>query len=164
MRADDRYTRGRVVSSVKRPIIGTPDEHKISTSYSDRVNNTLRQQFSKRFVRLTLAYSKRVANMEAAVHLGVAYYNLCRIHDTLRTTPAMAADVTATVWSVGDLLDAALASLSDPPTGSPPGPPGPPPPPRPQLPPALTARALPGRVVDRGGRAFRVLDGGRGVA
>lgn len=84
-RADVRYTRGRVVSSVKRPIVGTPDEDKISTSYSERFNNTLRQQLSKRFVRLTLAYSKRVANMEAAVHLGVAYYNLCRIHDTLRT-------------------------------------------------------------------------------
>jgi hypothetical protein len=67
----------------------------------------------RRFTRLTNAFSKKVENHVAAIGLFHAHYNLCRIHKTLRVTPAMAAGVTARVWSVEDLV----ALLSDGATG-----------------------------------------------
>jgi hypothetical protein len=58
--------------------------------------------------RLTYAFSKRVENLAAAVALHVAFYNYCRIHQTLRCTPAMAAFVTDRLWSMDDLFDAVM--------------------------------------------------------
>jgi hypothetical protein len=64
---------------------------------------------SKRFARLSNGFSKRLENHCAALSLYVAYYNLCRVHEALRTTPAVALGIADRVWTVGDLLDAALA-------------------------------------------------------
>ena len=64
----------------------------------------------RRFGRLTNGFSKRLPQHAAAVSLHVAYYNLCRVHESLRTTPAVAAGIAQRVWSLGDLLDAALAT------------------------------------------------------
>jgi len=64
----------------------------------------------RRFTRLTNAFSKKVENHAAAVALHFAYYNFCRVHQTLRVTPAMQAGLTDRVWSLEDvvgLLDAA---------------------------------------------------------
>ena len=79
----------------------------ISTSYVERQNLTLRMS-QKRFARLSNGFSKKLANHAAAVALYVAHYNLCRVHETLRITPAMAVGVTDHIWTIGELLDAAL--------------------------------------------------------
>jgi hypothetical protein len=59
----------------------------------------------RRLTRLTNAFSKRWENHEAALGLYLAYYNFCRVHMTLKTTPAVAAGLTDHVWSVQELLD-----------------------------------------------------------
>jgi len=64
----------------------------------------------KRFARLSNGFSKRIENHCAAVSLYVAHYNLCRVHESLRQTPAMALGVADRVWTIGDLVDAALAT------------------------------------------------------
>jgi hypothetical protein len=77
-----------------------------STSYVERLNGTTRLHM-RRLTRLTYAFSKKLENFEAAVALHFAYYNFVKRHNTLRCTPAMAAGVTASFWSVGDLLEVA---------------------------------------------------------
>jgi hypothetical protein len=62
----------------------------------------------RRFTRLTNGFSKRLRNLEAAVALYVAYYNFCRVHETLRVTPAMQAGLADHVWTIAELLRAAL--------------------------------------------------------
>jgi hypothetical protein len=88
-------------------VSGVPAQ--ISTSYVERSNLTLRQS-CKRFARLGLGFSKRLENHCVAVSLYVAHYNLCRVHESLRSTPAMALGVADRVWTIADLLDAALAT------------------------------------------------------
>ncbi len=113
-RDDVRYSRGRVVRSVKRTITGTPDEGNISTSYVERGNLTLRMG-QRRFTRLTNAFSKKAENLRAAVALHFGHYNFCRVHMTLRVTPAMEAGLTDHVWSVEELITEALAAYEAPP-------------------------------------------------
>lgn len=62
----------------------------------------------QRFARLGNGFSKKLANREAAVSLYVGHYNLCRVHEALRTTPGVALGVADRVWTIGDLIDAAL--------------------------------------------------------
>jgi len=64
-------------------------------------------------LRMANGFSKQLENHAAAVSLYVAHYNLCRVHETLRATPAVALGITDRVWSVGDLLDAALGDATD---------------------------------------------------
>jgi IS1 family transposase len=101
-----RYSAPKFVSSEKKIIVGNPDERLISTSYVERLNATTRLHM-RRLTRLTLAFSKKRENFDAAVALHFAYYNFVKRHNTLRCTPAMAAGVTGTFWSVGDLVEAA---------------------------------------------------------
>jgi IS1 family transposase len=101
-----RYSQPEFVSSEKKIISGRPNVDLISTSYVERLNATTRLHM-RRLTRLTLAFSKKRENFEAAVGLHFAYYNFVKRHNTLRCTPAMAAGVTGTTWSVGDLLEAA---------------------------------------------------------
>jgi hypothetical protein len=77
-------------------------EH-VSTSFVERQNLTMRMSM-RRFTRLTNAFSKKVENLEAAVALHFMHYNFCRIHQTLRVTPAMAAGVSDHVWEIEDLI------------------------------------------------------------
>jgi hypothetical protein len=70
---------------------------------------TLRMS-SRRFTRLTNGFSKKLECHTAALSLHVAFYNLCRSHEALRTTPAVSLGVTDHVWSIGELIDAALAT------------------------------------------------------
>lgn len=74
----------------------------------------------RRFTRLTNGFSKKLDNHVAAVALYVAHYNLCRVHEALRTTPAKALGVTDKAWSIGQLVNAALAVASPLPTETPP--------------------------------------------
>ena len=100
-----RYSAPKFVSSEKKVIVGNPDERLISTSYVERLNATTRLHM-RRLTRLTLAFSKKRENFEAAVALHFAYYNFVKRHNTLRCTPAMAAGITGNFWSVGDLVEA----------------------------------------------------------
>jgi len=82
---------------------GRPDPRHISTSYVERQNLTIRMAI-RRFTRLTNAFSKKLDNHKAACALHFAYYNFCRIHKSLRLTPAMEAGITDHVWSLKELL------------------------------------------------------------
>ena len=95
-----RYSAPKFVSAEKKIVIGIPDERLISTSYVERLNATTRLHM-RRLTRLTLAFSKKRENFEAAVALHFAYYNFVKRHNTLRCTPAMAAGVTNSFWSGG---------------------------------------------------------------
>jgi IS1 family transposase len=104
--ADTRYSQPEVTGIEKKIVSGNPKVELISTSYVERLNATTRTHM-RRLTRLTLAFSKKRENFEAAVGLHFAYYNFVRRHNTLRCTPAMAAGVTTSFWSVGELLEAA---------------------------------------------------------
>jgi IS1 family transposase len=101
-----RYSAPEFVSSEKKVITGSPDERLISTSYIERLNATTRLHV-RRLTRLTLAFSKKLENFDAAVALHFAYYNFVKRHNSLRCTPAMAAGVEHDFWTVGDLVEAA---------------------------------------------------------
>jgi IS1 family transposase len=100
-----RYSAPQFVSSEKKVIVGNPDQSLISTSYIERLNATTRLHM-RRLTRLTLAFSKKRENFEAAVGLHFAYYNFVKRHSTIRCTPAMAAGVERDFWSVGNLVEA----------------------------------------------------------
>jgi IS1 family transposase len=101
-----KYSAPDFVSNEKIAIMGNPDMDLACTSHIERVNGTTRQHM-RRLSRLTLAFSKKFENFEAAVALHFAYYNFVRRHSTLRCTPAMAAGVERSFWSVADLVEAA---------------------------------------------------------
>ena len=92
--------------STRNQLRGSPDMDLVSTSYIERLNATTRLHM-RRLTRLTLAFSKKFENFEAAVGLHFAYYNLVKRHNSLRMTPAMAAGIERDFWSVGDLVEAA---------------------------------------------------------
>jgi IS1 family transposase len=98
-----RYSPAECIGCETRIIDGDPDLKHISTSYVERQNLTMRMSM-RRFTRLTNAFSKKIENHVAMVALHIAYYNFCRIHQTLRVTPAMEAGVTSHLWSIQDLI------------------------------------------------------------
>jgi hypothetical protein len=106
--AQRRYSAPEITSIEKKAVFGRPEFDLISTSYIERLNGTTRLHM-KRLARLTHAFSKKRENFEAAVGLHFAYYNFVRRHNTLRCTPAMAAGVESSFWSVGDLVEATAA-------------------------------------------------------
>ncbi|MGA9795826.1 MAG: IS1 family transposase [Rhizomicrobium sp.] len=106
--ASRRYSPGVVVGVAKNAVFGTPKH--ISTSFVERQNLTLRMS-QRRFTRLTNGFSKTYLNHCAAVALYVAHYNLCRVHEALRITPAMQLGVTDHVWTISELVQAALQGV-----------------------------------------------------
>jgi IS1 family transposase len=100
-----RYSPPKVSSTEKTPIFGAPIEEKVSTSYVERQNLTMRMGM-RRFTRLTNGFSKKLENHCAAIALHVAYYNFVRTHKTLRVTPAVAAGVESRLWDLDELLAA----------------------------------------------------------
>jgi IS1 family transposase len=101
---DTRYSPGVCIGTESCVIAGNPDPKHISTSYVERQNLTMRMSI-RRFTRLTNAFSKKFENHCHAVAIYFAYYNFCRIHQTLRVTPAMEAGLTDHVWTVRELLN-----------------------------------------------------------
>ena len=101
--ADARYSPSPIVDVISKVRTGNPDPDHISTSYVERQNLTMRMAI-RRFTRLTNAFSKKLANLKAAVALHFAYYNFCRVHKSLRVTPAMEARLTDHVWTIGELI------------------------------------------------------------
>lgn len=98
-----RYSPPECIGTQTHHIMGNPDEAHISTSYVERHNLTTRMSL-RRFTRLTNAFSKKLANHCHALALYFVWYNFVRIHKTLRTTPAMAAGVSTTLWTMEDVL------------------------------------------------------------
>ena len=97
-----------VVAAIPTPITGDPDFARISTSHIERANLTVRMHL-RRFTRLTNGFSKKLVNLQAAVAVFVAFYNFCKVHQTLRVTPAMEAGLTDHVWSIRELLTVPIA-------------------------------------------------------
>jgi IS1 family transposase len=100
-----KYSAPHFASAYRRPITGNPEMELVSTSHVERLNATTRLHM-RRLTRLTLAFSKKLENFEAAVGLHFAYYNFVKRHNTLRSTPAMAAGIERDFWSVGQLVEA----------------------------------------------------------
>jgi hypothetical protein len=100
---EQRYSPADVVEALPRPVLGNPDRERICTSHVERQNLTMRMQI-RRPTRLTNAFSKKWENHWAALALYFGYYNFCRIHRSIRVTPAMEAGITDHVWSLEKLL------------------------------------------------------------
>ena len=98
-----RYSPGECTGIEQRRVEGRPDKAHVSTSYVERANLSI-PMGTRRFTRLTNAFSKKAANHEHAVAIYFMHYNFVRIHQTLRCTPAMAAGVTKTLWELADMV------------------------------------------------------------
>jgi len=99
-----RYSPPQCTGVRAKEVSGYPEGKNVSTSYVERQNLTMRMNM-RRFTRLTNAFSKKVENLGHAVALHFMYYNFCRIHQSLRCTPAMRAKVTDRLWEIEDILN-----------------------------------------------------------
>lgn len=98
----------------KKRVVGAPDMDRVSTSYVERDNSTVRDQ-NKRFARRSRHHSKKIENHEAQFALYAMWYNFVRIHSTLKTTPAVAAGLAPEPWTMAQLLEEALGAEEAPP-------------------------------------------------
>ena len=110
---DTRYSPAECISIKKVRVEGDPDMKLASTSHVERQNLTMRMSM-RRFTRLTNAFGKRLENLSHAVALHFMHYNFCRIHNSLRVTPAMEAGVAESVWEVSDIVDLVEAAAPKP--------------------------------------------------
>lgn len=101
---ETRYSPAICMGARKAIISGNPDHNHVSTSYAERQNLTMRMSM-RRFTRLTNGFSKKLENHEHALALYFMHYNFCRIHQTLRVTPAMEAGVSDHVWSLDQIIE-----------------------------------------------------------
>jgi IS1 family transposase len=98
-----RYSPAQCRGTKRIDIIGSPDHEHISTSYVERQNLNMRMNM-RRFTRLTNAFSKKLENHIAMLALFHTHYNFCRVHQTLRVTPAMEAGISQHVWSIHEIV------------------------------------------------------------
>jgi IS1 family transposase len=99
-----RYSPAVCIGCEKKTVLGEPEQKHISTSYIERSNLTLRMSM-RRYTRLTNAFSRKVANHAAMVELFFMFYNFCRVHQTLRATPAMQAGLSDHVWEIEEIVE-----------------------------------------------------------
>ncbi len=104
--AEAKYSPPRINGAKKTPIIGLPAREHITTSHVERHNLTIRMGM-RRFTRLTNAHSKKIGYHVASVAMFFMFYNYCRVHSTLGTTPAIASGLTNHVWTLEELLEIA---------------------------------------------------------
>jgi IS1 family transposase len=102
--SESRYSPAECIGCRRAALSGNPNPKYISTSYVERQNLTMRMQM-RRFTRLTNAFSKKIDNLAAAVALHFMHYNFCRVHQTLRVTPAMEAGISDHVWSIEEVVN-----------------------------------------------------------
>lgn len=100
---EQRYSPGKVTGSKKVAHFGMPDKAHVSTSYIERQNLTMRMSM-RRFTRLTNAFSKKIDNLMHAVSIHFFHYNFCRKHQTLKTSPAVAAGLTDHIWTIEEMI------------------------------------------------------------
>ena len=105
---EQRYSPAEVVDAVPEKVMGNPDSDRICTSHMERQNLSISMGM-RRMTRLTNAFSKKWANLDAAYALWFAFYNFCRVHSTLRVTPAMEAGIASHPWTVAELISARCA-------------------------------------------------------
>ena len=98
-----RYSPADCTGIRKERVTGNPDMKHVSTSYIERANLTMRKHM-RRFTRLTNAFSKKLENHMHAVSLHFMFYNFCKIHLTLRVTPAMEAGIADHIWSIEEIV------------------------------------------------------------
>ncbi len=103
-REEARYSPASITSIIKKKVWGESDDKQICTSHVERANLSERMG-ARRFTRLTNAFSKSIRHHEAAVALWITWYNFGRNHMTLKTTPAVKAGLTDSVWNVDRLLN-----------------------------------------------------------
>jgi IS1 family transposase len=101
--AASRYSPAEVVKTERTIVNGMPDVNRVTTSHVEKQNHTLRMH-CRRLTRLTNAFSRKFENFQAAIALNFAYYNFVKTHGALRMTPAMAAGIANTHWTVQDLV------------------------------------------------------------
>jgi IS1 family transposase len=101
---ETRYSPAECIECVTNIVTGAPAPKHISTSYIERQNLTMRMGM-RRFTRLTNGFSKKVENHAHAVALHFMHYNFCRVHKTLRVTPAMEAGLTDHIWEVAEIIN-----------------------------------------------------------
>ena len=101
---EKRYSPAKCIGCSMKTVSGVPDPKHVSTSYVERQNLTMRMSI-RRFTRLTNGFSKKIENHAYAVALHFMYSNFCRVHQTLRVTPAMEAGLSDHVWSIEELID-----------------------------------------------------------
>jgi hypothetical protein len=102
--AASRYSPAQVVKVENKTVCGYPEPALISTSHVEKQNHTLRMH-CRRLTRLTNAFSKKFENFKAAVALNFAYYNFCKRHISIKTTPARAAGIENHEWTVVELVE-----------------------------------------------------------
>jgi IS1 family transposase len=102
-KGDGRYSPPEYVGAKSEVITGNPEPRDISTSFVERQNLTMRMGM-RRFTRLTNGFSKKAENHAHALALYFLHYNFCRVHKTLRVTPAMEAGIANHVWTLGDIV------------------------------------------------------------
>jgi IS1 family transposase len=100
---DTKYSPGECIGTQTAVLQGKPDPKHISTSFVERQNLTMRMSM-RRFTRLTNAFSKKVENHEHMLAIYFMYYNFCRVHQTLRVTPAMEAHLADHVWTIEEMV------------------------------------------------------------
>ena len=98
-----RYSPADCTGTEKKAICGNPNMEEVSTSYIERQNLTMRMHM-RRFTRLTNAFSKKLENHMHAISLYFMFYNFCKIHKTLRVTPAMEAGIDDHVWDLEEVI------------------------------------------------------------
>src|SRR5713101_5536039 len=99
---ETRYSPAKCIGCDLKVVSGDPDPKHVSTSYVERQNLTMRMHM-RRFTRLTNGFSKKADNHRHSVALHYMFYNFCRIHQTLRCTPAMEAGLSDHVWNIEEL-------------------------------------------------------------
>jgi IS1 family transposase len=100
---EHRYSPATCIGCDMKTVSGDPDPAHVSTSYVERQNLTMRMSM-RRFTRLTNGFSKKLENHGHAVALYFMHYNFCRVHKTLRVTPAMEAGLSDHVWTLEELV------------------------------------------------------------
>jgi IS1 family transposase len=101
---DTKYSPSKVLEIRRRAVWGAPDLDTVSTAHIERQNLTMRMSM-RRFTRLTNAFSKKVENHRRALAMHFMYYNFCRVHKTLKTTPAIKHGLTDRIWTLHDLAN-----------------------------------------------------------
>jgi IS1 family transposase len=103
-KAELRYSPGKCLGARKQTVTGEPDWKYISTAYAERQNLNIRMQ-NRRYTRLTNAFSKKADMLAYSIAIMFMYHNFVRIHQTLRSTPAMKAGITDHKWSIEEMVD-----------------------------------------------------------